>query len=78
MNTEIDTVSERYYIQESVDMEMGERLSRVEGILHTLIQFCQRNSVSVDERERQVCVGIGGREGIIFSVNAGNVVPHLW
>lgn len=53
LNTEVDVVSEQYYIQESVDIEMGERLSRVEGILHTLIQFCQRNSTSVDERERQ-------------------------
>lgn len=62
LNTEVDVVSEQYYIQESVDIEMGERLSRVEGILHTLIQFCQRNSTSVDERERQVMEGRRGRE----------------
>ncbi len=54
LTTEVDTVSERYFIQESVDMEMGERLGRVEGILHKLIQFCQRNSATVEERERQV------------------------
>lgn len=52
--SEVDMVSERYFIQESVDMEMGDRLNRVEGILHTLIQFCQRNSDTVEERDRQV------------------------
>lgn len=50
----MDSVSERYYIQESVDIEMGRKLNHVEGILHTLLQFCQRNSNTVEERERQV------------------------
>ncbi len=38
-------------------MEMGGKISFVEGLLHTLLEFCQRNSTSVDESERQV-IGI--------------------
>ena len=51
-------MSEKYYIQESVDMEMGERISRVEKLLHTLLEFCQRNSTTVDEDERQASANI--------------------
>ena len=54
LNTKVDAVSERYFMQEYVDMEMGGKMEQVEGILHTLIQFCQRNSVTVEERDRQV------------------------
>ena len=54
LTIEVNSVSERYYIQESVDMEMGGRISHAEGVLHTLLEFCQRNSTTSEESERQV------------------------
>ena len=54
LSIEVGSVSEKYYIQESVDIEMGGRISSVEGLLHTLLEFCQRNSTTVEESERQV------------------------
>ncbi len=52
-------------------MEMGGKLSRVEGLLHTLLEFCQRNSISVEERERQVRKREKKEEKILYNT------PHF-
>lgn len=79
LSIEVGSVSEKYYIQESVDMEMGGRISSVEGLLHTLLEFCQRNSTTVEESERQAsyCVE-SSRSSNYCKFATSNIQDSVW